>query len=487
MKDESDHGVAAHRSSDTGGPIHPSALSPHPSPTHVRWKVMAFLCALSFLTYFDRFNIVRAQDEIKRDLGLQPWQMAWVISAFWLAYALFEIPGGWLGDRRGARRTLIRVVLAWSVFTALSGTATGFVSLLLWRFLFGVGEAGAFPNMARVQSAWLPAHTRARWGGVLWLMARWGGALSPIIVGAMLRAFGSQPFRDLVRGTPLEHLAPWRWGFFGSGLLGVVWVVLFWPFFRDNPSEKKGVYRAELDLINQGRAATAGGDSHAAAPGLFKQLFASTPLRAMALLYLFVSFGWSFFASWIPVFFQQAHGVEFKRSEWMTALPLLLGGISCVAGGTLCDYLVRRTGRKHAYRALFPVSGYLVAATALVCVRFVHTPAQATALLCVAAVASDWGQGSNWATIVDIGGRYAGIAAGLINTVGNLGHFLQPPIGEAVARHLGWNALFLVYACFYCAAACLWYFIDPTRRFYREAPADQAPEPRALEGVGASR
>lgn len=428
---------------------------------------MAFLCALAFLTYFDRFNIVRAQDDIQRDLRLTDNQMGWVIGAFWLAYALFEIPTGWLGDRYGARGTLTRIVLAWSLFTALSGTATGFISLLLWRFLFGVGEAGAFPNMARVQAAWLPVHTRARWGGVLWLMARWGGAFSPLIVGQMLRGFGSPRFRALVEGTFLD-VAPWRWGFFGSGLLGIMWVLLFWPFFRDDPARKRSVNQAERDLINRGRTHAAAPD-HAIPPGLFKSLFASKSLLAMAFLYLCVSFGWSFFASWIPKFFKNVHGVSYQRSEWMTALPLILGGISCLAGGMLCDYLVRRTGRKRFYRMLFPVCGYLIAATALVCVRFVNSPEQATALLCLAAVASDFGQGANWATIVDIGGRYAGIAAGLINTVGNQGHFLQPPIGEWIFRTFGWNALFLVYACFYCIAASLWYFIDPTKRFYREA------------------
>ena len=438
---------------------------------------MAFLCALSFLTYFDRFNIVRAQEDIQQSLKLADWQLGWIIGAFWLAYALFEIPGGWLGDRYGARGTLTRIVLAWSLFTALSGTATGFLSLLLWRFLFGVGEAGAFPNMARVQGAWLPVHTRARWGGLLWLMARWGAAFSPFIVGWMLRGFGSEPFRKLVAGTFLQNVAPWRWGFIASGLIGVVWVVLFWPFFRDNPADKKGVSREELDLIHHGRAAAAAaaasGESHAVPPGVFKDLFKSRGLRAMAFLYLCVSFGWSFFASWIPRFFKEVHQVTFEKSEWMTGLPPFLGGISCVVGGLLCDRLVRRTGNKRLYRMLFPVCGYAVAATALICMRFVQTPLQATVLFCVIAVASDFGQGANWASIVDIGGRYAGIAAGLINTVGNLGHFAQPVVGPFIFHNFGWNALFVVYACFYCTAASMWLFIDPRKQFYREHPTQR--------------
>jgi len=159
------------------------------APTRVRYQVMAFLGALSFLTYFDRVCIMRAQGDIQRDLDLSDIRFGWIMSSFWLAYAVFEIPIGWWGDRFGSRRTLTRIVLGWSLFTALSGTATGFVSLLAARFLFGVGEAGAYPNMARVQGRWLPLRSRARAGGMLWLMARWGGAFSPVIFGTMLRAF----------------------------------------------------------------------------------------------------------------------------------------------------------------------------------------------------------------------------------------------------------------------------------------------------------
>src|SRR3954470_7893735 len=185
-------------------------------PTHVRWVVMAFLCGLAFLTYFDRFNIVEAQKAIQRDLNLGDPQIAWIMGAFWLAYAMFEIPGGWLGDRYGARGSLTRIVLGWSLFTALSGSATGFSSLLAYRFLFGVGEAGAFPNMARVQGAWLPIRSRARWGGLLWLAARWGGSFSPLIVGHMFRAFDSTTWRHGVQGTLLQNVASWRMSFWAS-------------------------------------------------------------------------------------------------------------------------------------------------------------------------------------------------------------------------------------------------------------------------------
>src|SRR5262249_11190547 len=156
--------------------------------------VLAFLCVLSFLTYFDRIFLMRAQGDIQRDLAITDREMGLIFGAFFVAYAIFEIPGGWMGDRYGARITLSRIVLGWSFFVVLSGTATGFLSLLIYRFLFGAGEAGAYPNMARVQERWLPARTQAMAGGVIWLMARWGGAFSPLLFGAMLSLFGSPRF-----------------------------------------------------------------------------------------------------------------------------------------------------------------------------------------------------------------------------------------------------------------------------------------------------
>ena len=428
---------------------------------------MAFLCVLSFLTYFDRVCIMRAQGDIQKDLGLSDAQMGLVFGAFWLAYALFEIPVGWWGDRFGARRTLTRIVLAWSLFTALSGTATGFLSLLAFRFLFGVGEAGAYPNMARIQSRWLPQRSRGRAGGMLWLAARWGGAFSPLIFGSMLRGLGSPGFRDFLDDLGLHALSTvpaWRLGFWASGLLGVVWVVSFYPWFRDEPAEKPSVNEAELNLICAGREP--GEASHATPAGVGPALFTSPSLWALALLYLCGSFGWSFFVSWMPRFLKEVHGVSFERSEFMNALPLFFGGLACLMGGALSDVVVRRTGNRRLGRAIFPVAGCVAAASAMLGLRVVHSPERAVVLMCVAAAAFDFGQGANWASIVDIGGRYAGSATGFINMVGNMGHFIQPVLGAWIFNHLGWPALFAAYAGAYLVAGSMWMFIDPRRRFY---------------------
>jgi MFS family permease len=480
----------------TSAPL-PDQYSPAPTaerPTHGRYTVMAFLCVLSFLTYFDRVCIVRAAGDIQRDLDLSEEQMGLIFGAFWLAYALFEIPGGWLGDRYGARLTLTRIVLAWSVFTILSGAATGFVSLLTYRLLFGAGEAGAYPNMARVQANWLPARSRARAGGLLWLLARWGGAFSPILFGLMLSYFGSPGFRGALEAVGLPNdVAAWRVAFWAAGLVGVVWCLGFYPWFRDDPAAVPSVNAAELRLIKGEPANPPPTTAIAASPGLaqrlarvektpppaeghrmpgsaWRALFLSRSLWAMGCLYILGSFGWSFFVSWMPRYLKDTHGLSYEKSEWMTGLPLFFGGIACLVGGALSDALVRRTGRKWLGRALFPMTGYTVAAVAMLCLRFAGSPEEATVLLCLAGAAFDFGQGANWATIVDIGGAYAGTATGFINMVGNAGNYLQPVIGAVIFRTLGWDVLLCVYAFAFLGAATMWLLINPNRTFYAGTP-----------------
>ncbi len=435
-------------------------------PTQVRFTVIAFLCVLSFLTYYDRQCIVRAQESIQQSLVITDEQMGLVFGAFWLAYALFEIPSGWMGDRIGARFTLTRIVLAWSLFTALTGVATGLYSLLLYRFLFGVGEAGAFPNMARIQSRWLPKAERARAGGVLWLTARWGAAFAPLLFGTLTR--GIHTLQTSLGDLPLSEwftaVSAWRISFFISGALGVVWCLTFYPWFRDDPAQKESVSEVELRMIEAGRDKVQVEDLKEAQ--IWTRLFSSPSLWAMAMYYICGSFGWSFYVSWMPRYMKEVQGVTFEKSEWSSALPLFFGGIACLAGGILSDALVKRTGWRRLGRAIFPVSGCLIAAMAMLAIPHATTPRDATLLMCLASAAFDMGQAANWSSIVDLGGRNAGIAMGFINMVGCLGNAAQPYVGARVFNTFGWNTLFGVYAVAFLLAMTTWAIIDPTRTFY---------------------
>ena len=436
-----------------------------PTSSHVRVWVMLFLCVLSFLTYYDRQCIVRAQESIQESLAISDEQMGLVFGAFWLAYALFEIPGGWMGDRWGARFTITRIVLAWSLFTVLTGVATGFLSLLVYRFLFGAGEAGAYPNMARIQSRWLPITERARAGGLLWLTARWGAAFAPLIFGIITRGIDKwqSSAGEALLGGRFSTTPAWRIAFFVSGALGVVWCLAFFPWFRDDPAQKKSVSTNELRHIESGRAIET---SHTAGAEVWFHLLTSPSAWALALYFFFGGIGWSFFVSWMPRYMKDVQHVSFDKSEWSSALPLICGGIACVCGGVLSDALVKRTGWRRFGRAIFPVTGCLLAALAMLAIRGAETQLSATVLMCAAAAAFDFGQAASWASMVDIGGRNAGIAVGFMNMVGCLGHAVQPYVGARVFHTLGWDALFGVYAIAFLLAMSTWAITDPTRAFY---------------------
>lgn len=178
-------------------------------PTSTRGIVVVFAVTLAVLQYIDRVAISQAAPLVMKDLALTKEQMSWVFSAFTLAYALFEIPGGYLGDWIGPRKVLLRIVLWWSFFTAATGWAWSLTSLAITRFLFGAGEAGCFPNLSKALNRWMPAAERSRAQGIMWMSARWGGAITPLLVYGCLT------------------MMTWRQAFLVFGLAGVAWAIVF--------------------------------------------------------------------------------------------------------------------------------------------------------------------------------------------------------------------------------------------------------------------
>ena len=210
-----------------------------PAASRVRYRVLMFLGALGAVTYLDRVSISVAAQPMMRDLGFNALQMGAVFSAFTLAYAIFEIPTGWWGDRRGTRRVLARIVTWWSAFTMLTGAAAGYASLLVTRFLFGAGEAGAWPNVARTASRWFPLTRRGTAQGVFFMGCHISGGLTPLLVTAMLVSMS------------------WRAVFATFGAVGFLWAAAWYWWFRDEPAEHPAVNQHELELIRAGRAAPA--------------------------------------------------------------------------------------------------------------------------------------------------------------------------------------------------------------------------------------
>jgi ACS family glucarate transporter-like MFS transporter len=406
-------------------------------PTRARYWVVVFAVTLAIIQYIDRVAISQAAPLISADLSLSPQQMGWVFSAFTLAYALFEIPGGYLGDRIGPRRVLLRIVVWWSFFTAATGWTWNWASLLATRFLFGAGEAGCFPNLTKAFNRWLPTMERSRAQGILWMSARWGGAAAPLLVFACLQ-FGN-----------------WRTTFGLFGLLGIVWAVAFHRWYRDNPREHPSVNAAEAALIPAEGSAVAG-----AVP--WSKLVRSRTVWCLCGQYAALSYAWYFFVTWFPTYLLKARGFDVKQSALLAGTPLLLGGCGAFVAGWLTPRLARRLGSVRRARCGVGAGALAVAAILLVASTFITNPYAAVAVIALVSFCNDLTLPGAWTACMDVGGRAVGTLGGAMNMLGNFGGFLSPiVIGYLVGRTNSWTLAFYVTGAVYLLGAGFWLLIDP--------------------------
>jgi MFS transporter, ACS family, glucarate transporter len=415
--------------------------------TGVRWKMLAWLCSLSAITYVSRIAIIQVQDRMELDLHLTPAHLAFAFSAFSLAYAVFEIPSGWLGDRFGPRKILIRIVLFWTAFTALTGLSWSLASLIVFRFLFGAGEAGAFPNIGRATREWFPFQERGFTQGMVWLFARWGGAVAPLLMILLSYPFG------------------WRVGFVLMSTLGAAWLWGFSARFHDAPHGDPAVNQAERALI-----AGAGTGPGAIAPLSWSTMLQSPTLWFLSLMYLCSNAGWAFFTTWITPYLQKDLRLSGLGLGLASGGPLLFGGIACLLGGFLTDRQVRLWGLRWG-RTLQGVAAYAIAGVFMLA-AVAYTPghiALAYASLCFSSFVKDFGMAASWSTTIDIGHRYAGTVAGVMNSVGNLGQVVSIPLVAWLAVLAGepgrpsWKVSLYFNAAMFLVAAICWLFVNPTR------------------------
>jgi MFS transporter, ACS family, glucarate transporter len=409
-------------------------------PTRTRRRVLIFAFLLSVVTYLDRICISAAAPYIMADLGLTVLQMSVVFSAFTLAYSLFEIPSGWLADVRGPRRMLTRIVVWWSAFTMLTAAAAGFRSLVVIRFLFGAGEAGAFPTVARSFSRWFPRRERGTANGVLFLGSRIGGMLSAPLALLLIRHWG------------------WRQAFIVFGTLGIAWAVAWYAWYRDRPSDHPGVNAGEVAWIEQdGESATGG-----ATP--WRALLASRNLHAICAMYFAFGYGLYFYFTWLPTYLVRELGFSVLAGGMFSALPFALAGIADLAGGRVTDYLARTRGLRTARCRLGFASFFTCSILVMLSTVAPHPVAKAV-LLAFALASADFALGACWAVCLDVGSAHAGVVTGFMNTFGNLGGLIGPlVVGFAVDRWHSWTFPFYVTAAVYAAGALAWLVIQPDRR-----------------------
>ena len=416
-------------------------------PSRVRARVLGFAFLLSGVTYLDRICISAAAPYIMDDLHLSVLQMSVVFSAFTLSYSLFEIPSGWLGDVKGPRRVLTRIVLWWSAFTMLTSAARGFQSLVAIRFLFGAGEAGAFPNIARSFSKWFPIRERGRANGVMFLGSRVGGMLSAPIALLIVSRWG------------------WRTSFVLFGTIGVLWAAAWFMWYRDRPEEHPSVNAEELAWINQDQrgAADVARAFQARECTPWNALLRSRNLYAICTMYFAFGYGLYFYFTWLPTYLIKQLGFSVLAGGFFAALPFVLAGIADLTGGWLTDYLCRtrglRVGRCYLGFAAFLTCAMLVFAST----RPVPPIAKAV-LLAFALASADLALGACWAVPIDIAPDHAGVITGCMNTLGNLGGLIGPlVVGIAVDRFGSWTFPFYMTATMYACGALAWLAIDPTR------------------------
>lgn len=415
-------------------------------PFAYRYRVLVLLFFLILITYLDRICISLVGVRIKNEFQLNNEQFGWVLAAFSLAYALFEIPSGVLGDRIGQRAVLIRIVLWWSLFTAFTGLASGLVTLILVRFLFGMGEAGAFPTSTAVISHWFPANETTRGLSALFLGQTIGAAIAPLIV------------------VPIAESHGWRSSFFVNGAFGLIWVLALFRWFRNNPAEMKGITAEERAYIEKNRRF----QKHATAFP-WKEVLKNRSLRALVAAFFCAQWGQYFFVAWMPVYLQEGKHFSEEQMKVTTFLVFITAIVGVLISGFVGDWLAQKKGVLFGRRvlgmcALGGLSLSLFATAFLSDTRFVSASLITGYAFFVATGAAFY------STCVDIGGSKAGTVTGMMNFCGQTGAFvLALTFGKLADATGNFEVPVFVLAAVLLVGCLLWLLVDPGKPLLDES------------------
>ena len=394
--------------------------------------ILTMLVILGVVTFLDRINISVAGSSIMHDLGLSPSQWGWVQSAFILSYGLMQIPMGALGDRLGHRKILALIVLWWSLFTAFTGLAGGLASLLVVRFMFGIGEAGSSPCSTGVISRWFEKGEVGKAQGYVWAASRMGGALTPFVV------------------IPVMMWVGWRAAFYLLGALGVVWSAVWYWFYRDKDNT--------TDHAAQATAVRAADNK-----GVWSRIFRSPQFWIICSMYFFYAFGSWFFFSWFPTFMELGRGFEKSELTYAVAVPFVMSMIGNITGGYLTDKLTLKYGLKVGRKAL-GTSSLAVSAVCMFLAAFIPGKTAVFVFLSLCFGIFDLMLPSAWALCIDLGKQHAGTVSGAMNTAGNIGGFCCGILfGQLVQQSGNYNLPLYLISGMLIVSAVLFAFINPTK------------------------
>ena len=388
--------------------------------------ILAMLVILGMVTFLDRINISVAGSNIMHDLGLSPSEWGYVQSAFILSYGLLQIPVGALGDSFGHRKILAIIVLWWSAFTAFTGMAGGLATLIMIRFLFGIGEAGSSPCSTGVISRWFEKGEVGKAQGYVWAASRMGGALTPFVV------------------IPVMMWVGWRAAFYLLGALGVIWALVWYWYYRD-PSQSSRTNASQSTSIN------------------WRLLLCNKQFWLICAMYFFYAFGSWFFFSWFPTFMELGRGFEKSELTYAVAVPFIMSMIGNIAGGHLTDKLTKRYGVKIGRKALGSTS-LSISAVCMFLAAFIPGKMAVFVFLSLCFGIFDLMLPSAWALCIDLGKRHAGTLSGAMNTAGNIGGFCCGILfGELVQQSGNYNLPLYMIAVMLIVSAVLFVFINPEK------------------------
>lgn len=401
----------------------------------MRGKVVMMTVLLAGVTYLDRVAIGVVAPQIMRDLNLSKVEMGYVFSAFTIAYGLFEIPTAAWADRIGCRGVLTRIVVWWSAFTMATAAAWSYLSLLVIRFLFGAGEAGAWPCVGRVFSRWIPAGERGKAQGIFFSGAFLAGALTPKLVGW------------------LSDLMPWRWVFVVFGFVGVVWALAWWFWYRDEPRDKSGTSPEEVKLIERERGLPVEGH------GDWKAVFRSPVVVPLCLAHAANTWGTYFMITWLPTYLTEIRGMSRAQMEIFAGLPLFVAAFASLAGGFLTDVISKRLGLGWG-RAGVAGTAYCISMVAMFFAARAADPQWAAGLIATSYGASMLTLGAAFSLCIDFGKENSAVMTATMNTAGQVGGTLSPIVlALLVERFNDWSLPLYLMALLYGGAVLSWMLI----------------------------
>jgi sugar phosphate permease len=399
------------------------------------------------ICYMDRSNISVAQPEIGKAFGLDKTSMGLVLSVFTWAYAIGQIPAGFLGDRFGPKKVLTAIMSWWSVAAVMTGAAIGMTSLFSARLLLGLGEAGAFPVASRGMQLWFPRSERGRIQGTTHFFSRFAVAVTPLVAGSIMLAFG------------------WRAIFYIFGSLGVIWSLVFALYYRNRPEEHKSVNPAELAQI---RGLKADGTikplvtTRQAVP--WKRILGSANMWYIALGYCCFFFGTNFYLTWYPTYLREHRHLTLQALGIIGSVPLFAGMAGDLVGGSLSDLMFKRTGRARFARSVVAAPGFLLSGIFLIPAAM--TESAWTSVLCLATsfFFLEFVIGPAWAVPMDVGGQFSGTVTGVMNMAGALAASFTPLIFGYYFGKGSWMVPFFITSAVMLIGALIWAFlINPER------------------------